>query len=313
MFASMQQQHARRFIPLLLLISLLAGCSEKRSPKEERSTKKKDSSPETIEATASASHGIISRYKLDAKDPAQIELPAELREISGIALTADGRLFAHGDERAVIYQIDLTSGSIIKRFQLGLAGVKDDFEDIAIVDSAFYLVTSSGDIYRFAEGADDASVPFEVFETALSSDHDVEGLCYDPATRSLLLACKGDPGKDYNGSKAIYSFSLERMSLDEKPRFLLSIDELAKGSGEERFNPSAIIRHPRTGGFLLLAAQGNGIVEIDAAGKIIGRAGLRGKVHAQPEGLALASDETLLVSDEGKDGKGSITRYPLLP
>jgi len=312
MFASMQQQPARPLIALLIVIAVIAGCSEKRPSKEERSSQGKGSSPEKMGAKGSAGTGILARYDLDTKNPTQIELPSELREISGIALTADGRLFAHGDERAIIYQIDPTSGAIIKRFQLGPAGVKDDFEDIAIVDSIFYLVTSSGDIYRFTEGADDTSVEFEVFKTRLSSDQDVEGLCHDPTIRALLLACKGKPESGSDEVKAIYSFSLERMSLDEKPRFLLPVDELVKGSKGKEFNPSAILRHPESGSLLLLAAQGNGIVEIDAGGKVVGHVGLRGKVHAQPEGIALAGDNTLLVSDEGNDGKGVITRYPLL-
>ena len=57
---------------------------------------------------------------LFAAAPAQQRrLPRRLREISGLAVTSDGRLFGHDDERAVIYEIDVEGGQIVKSFAIG--------------------------------------------------------------------------------------------------------------------------------------------------------------------------------------------------
>ena len=52
-------------------------------------------------------------------------LPRELDEISGIALTSDGRLLAHGDERAQISEIDYRRGVIVKQFVVGRPTVRE--------------------------------------------------------------------------------------------------------------------------------------------------------------------------------------------
>jgi hypothetical protein len=58
---------------------------------------------------------------LKHSDPAgptsfRVTLPVALAEVSGLAYTPDGRLFAPGDEQAVVYQIDLARGRPVKRF-----------------------------------------------------------------------------------------------------------------------------------------------------------------------------------------------------
>src|SRR4051812_5616551 len=45
-------------------------------------------------------------------------MPIELREISGLALKADGHVLAHNDERAMISEIDPTTGIVLKHFVL---------------------------------------------------------------------------------------------------------------------------------------------------------------------------------------------------
>ena len=60
----------------------------------------------------------------------------------------------------------------------------------------------------------------------MGADNDVEGLCYDPKNNSLLLACKGNPGKKYKGNRAVYEFSLDRKKLNKKPKFLLPVKEI---------------------------------------------------------------------------------------
>ena len=68
---------------------------------------------------------------------------------------------------------------------------------MAIAGNKFYLVTSKGNIFEFDEGNDNKMVNFKLYKTKLSSEYNVEGLCYDNEINSLLLACKDYPGKGY--------------------------------------------------------------------------------------------------------------------
>jgi uncharacterized protein YjiK len=253
-----------------------------------------------------------------------VTLPKKLNELSGLAMKSDGRLFGHNDEKADILQIDPHSGSIIKSFSVGEKTLKDDFEGIAIVDDLFYLVTSGGEIYEFREGSDDAKVSYKKYKTKLNSRNDVEGLCYDPNTESLLIACKGDPGKNYNGKRAVYSFSLKKKELMNKPRFLISINEISdlEDSGfaqklgdfflltDSKFAPSGIEKHPQSDSFYILSSQGPAIIEISAEGKLLSRMTLNRKHHNQPEGITFSSDMSLLIGDEAGNDKAKITTYP---
>ena len=157
----------------------------------------------------------LSKYNFKPEESLVIKLPGELQEISGLTMTDDGRLFGHNDEKGFVYQIDYSNGNITKKFSLGEKYEREDFEGIAYANKKFYIVTSNGVLYEFDEGSDGESVSFQVYETDLNSKNDVEGLCFDPETNSLLLACKGYPGKGFKKQKAVYSFSLDRMKLDK--------------------------------------------------------------------------------------------------
>ncbi len=257
------------------------------------------------------SQSLLSMYGIDKKKTLSSDLTKALAEISGIAFSEDGRLFAHGDEEGTIFQIDYMTGSIVKKFYLGPKSVRQDFEDIAIVQSRFFLLTSSVVLYEFAEGKEGEKVQFKMYRTHLKSSSDVEGLCYDPETNSLLIACKDFPGKGYLGNRTVYSFSLKKMKLEDKPRFILPLNQIESKARHHLFKPSGIARHPKTGSFFVLAANGETIVEVSKAGKILDQATFPKGVHRQAEGIAFAPDYTLLITDEGAGGKAKLTRYPM--
>ena len=258
---------------------------------------------------AETHHSILASYDLSEKKPLRLTLPTQLSEASGLAFTPDGRLFSHGDERGVVYQIDYSQGTIIKQFSLGSFGVKDDFEDIAIVDKIFYMVTSNGTLFEFSEGDDRQRVEFKKYQTSLSAKNDVEGLAYDPATSSLLLACKGSPGYGYDRLRAIYSFSLKSKELFKKPRFLISLETVTRNSARGEFKPSGIALHPKSKTFFVIAAHGESIVELSADGKLLAQQTINPKANPHPEGIAFAPDLTLLLCNDGQGKPGSISLY----
>ena len=129
-----------------------------------------------------------------ASDPdtplARWQLPTSLNEISGLAMTKDGRLLVHGDESAQVWEVDYRRGVLVKRFSLGPSAMKGDFEGITVVDDVVWMMEANGKLYQFKEGKDDSHVDFKKFDTGLKKDCEFEGLAYDPKIKSLLLACK---------------------------------------------------------------------------------------------------------------------------
>ncbi len=270
----------------------------------------------------------LSRYDLD-NPVSELKLAPPLFEISGIVVAHDGRLFAHNDEEGTVFELDAATGRIIKRFYLleahwyGNDRILADFEDIALVGKQFYMVTSGGALYSFAEGEDGAEVKATKHETFLSEFNNVEGLCYDKETNALLLACKEYAGQlslkqlflDRKKSafrfKAVYSYPLDAMLLDTVPRFVIDGEQIQRKSGRKKFKPSAIERHPETGTFFVL---GSGIlVELSPRGEVIAVVPLKYKKHkGGAEGLAFTAKNELLISYEGDVKKpGALRRFPM--
>jgi len=267
-----------------------------------------------------ASPGLLHRYDLAGKPSRQLILPASLREISGVSVSRTGKLFAHDDEVSTIYQLDPTNGTVIKRFHVvtrrwfGNGRVEDDFEDIAIAGDRFFLVTSSGKLYEFREGRDNESVQAVVYKTGLGSSYEVEGLCHDPSTASLLLSCKGSAGKkpfEQSSSRPVYSFSLTANKLSRPARFFIDTRHVAESAGKKGFRPSGITRHPLSGNFIIVSSSSRLIAEIDyRTGSLIDLQSLPSVYHPQPEGVAVLPDNSLLISSEDMlQGKASVYRF----
>jgi hypothetical protein len=265
-------------------------------------------------------------YDLTARPAWQAALPDELAEISGQAFTADGRLFAHGDEQALIYRLDGRSGRILDRFAVAGTGrdpnmakkprgrrhdpraVAGDFEDIAIVGARFFLVSSNGVLLEFQEGRAGALVPYRAHDTRLAGRCEVEGLAHDPATESLLLLCKDRRGKGKLAHVEVYAWSLETGRLAPTPRFSIGSSALARVTGAREFSGSAIAAMPN-GSFLLVAGPQQAFAEIDGAGRVVRGGRFPRGIYRQPEGAAFAPDGSLLISSEAAGGQASIAGY----
>ncbi len=247
----------------------------------------------------------LKSYSISSESKTVIKLPNELKEISGLASTPEGRLFVHNDESAIIYELNPTDGSIIKKFAAGRPALKDDFEDIEFAEGTFYLVNSKGDIIEFRESGNGEYSEYKKYNTLLSSSYDVEGLCYDIETNSLLLACKGFSGSQATNDKSVFSFSLKEKKLTKVPRFTIKSEQAGK-----RFAPSGIRRNPVTGTFYLISAAGNSIIEVSKNGELIDRQELSPNNHEQPEGITFMPDNSMLIANEGKSSSGYIVRYP---
>jgi len=262
----------------------------------------------------------VGQYRLASKPARVLTLPSSLREVSGLTLSGDGRLFAHNDERGTVYQIDRSDGGMIKQFAVGKLRLREDLEGITIVGDTFYFASSKGDLFQFTEGGTRENVPFVQFKTALNAGNDVEGICYDPETETLLMACKDEPelrssrtgaaGRAQMTGKVrtIYSFDLKTKILHPEPRFLIDLVVLKNQYGVKKFRPSGIARHPVSGNYFLISAVGNSIIELSPDGGLLSYEHLKKKYHTQPEGIAFDANGTLYIANEGKK-KGTIVVY----
>jgi uncharacterized protein YjiK len=268
----------------------------------------------------------LAHYRLAAAPTWQVKLAKDLAEISGLAFTADGRLFAHGDQDATIWQIDPRSGAVLKTFSLAPArGAPDmgkpprkhrvagDFEDIAVVGDRFYLVSSNGVLLEFGEGGDGQQVPFTAYDTGLGSRCEVEGLASDPSTRALLILCKHSHVPEWKDQIVVAGWSLASHRLEAAPRIRVPYASVARVTGVPTFHGSAIALAPDRRSVIVIAGPQRTFVELGLDGKVLGGGALDRDAHRQPEGLTLAPDGTLLVSDEGAGKRAALAGYARRP
>lgn len=238
----------------------------------------------------------------------QSPLPPELVEISGMAVTPDGRVFAHDDERAVIYELNTSDGQVVKRFSVG-APLTGDFEGLAIdPQGAFWMITSNGRLLRFSEGADGASVTPETFDTGLRDVCEIEGLAFLPTAGSLIIACKQNESRRMRDTISLYEWR-PGGGAAQPWRSIAAADIAA--TGIERFQPSSVEIDARSGRVILLSARDPALLELD--GERIVAARNLDRSHIQAEGLAILPDGSLVISDEGGDSRALLSVYARVP
>ncbi len=234
----------------------------------------------------------------------QFKLPGLLREISGLAVDANDRLFAHGDEFGVIFLIDYEAGKITKRFQMGEKPVRDDFEGIAVSPEHIYLVTSNGTIYETSEGSDAAVVGYRKYPAQL--DCEIEGLTYVDSNHELFATCK-TLKKGKRGIK-VYRWSIDEHRYASEPVVHLRRKQLL-ATGFKDYQPSGItLLAP--GRILLVASKQKAFIVIDLEDSSVTAIDFSlPEIHSQAEGIAITSDGNLIIADEGKNKKGRLSVY----
>jgi uncharacterized protein YjiK len=239
---------------------------------------------------------------------AQWVLPHALQEISGLALTSDGRLLAHDDEIGQIWEVDYRRGVVVKRFSLGKGAVTGDFEGMTIAHDVIYMLTSHGRLFEFREGANDTHVAYTVHDTGLQKECEFEGIAFDSAANSLLLACKNVLNKAFHDALVIYRWSLAGDSVSRVSQLAVPLSGVIGANGWKGVHPSDITVDPLTGNYVLVASAENAIISITPAGVVVFARALPA-MHHQAEGVAISKDGILIVSDEAGQRPAIITLY----
>jgi len=261
-------------------------------------------------AVAKPPLSVLEWFDLHREAATAVALPHGLREVSGLAVTADGRVFAHGDEFGVVAQVDPWTGNATKRFSLGSPAIRGDFEGIAIVGERFFLVTSNGRLYETREGANGTGMAFTVVNTGFGKTCEIEGLAWESADRVLLLGCKAVLAPGRHRTMTIFRWALDQNRPAMPDRWTLDLADVPKSTGAANVRVSSIEQDPRTGHLLAIAGPDWQLIELTKEGRVVGARGLSHHLHAQPEGMTFLGDSLLLIADEGGRGRASLTRYP---
>lgn len=253
---------------------------------------------------------VLSGYSLEAGSLSQWRLPNRLKEISGLAVTADERLFAVADEAAIIYELDVERGRIHKSFAYGDPVLRGDFEGIAVDGSDVYLVTSDGTIVSGREGANGEQLAYMSYETGVGAECEIEGLATDRQNGRLLLACKTLRPSRSIDDLAIFAWSIADRRLEDSATIILPVRPILRELRTNRLDPSGLVVDAQSGHLLLVAARQRALVELSPDGQLVAVAELPLTArHRQPEGLAMLSDGRLLIADEGGNHKGRLGIY----
>jgi len=268
------------------------------------------------------------------KPQSTLEMPLELKEISGLTLSPSGEhLCAINDEQGVIYFINKSTGKVDHQVKFRGQG---DYEGIETVGDKIYVIKSTGTVYEISDLEKEEVKP-KKSKYILKKPNDSEGLALDEKNNRLLVACKSASCfhkkcliHTCKSKRAIYALNLETDKFDPEPVFEIELIELQaflkknKSADELKvfkkfiilendfipFHPSALAIHPKSGDIYILSSKGKTMMIINAVGKIIAFEKLDKKIHTQPEGIAFDKNGTLYISNEGKRGEnGTISIF----
>jgi len=294
-----------RNLSLLFALGLVtaAGCRNDRDAMAAQLQEVQATRQKQLESRLSAADSNSGR----AVPLAQWIMPAELREISGLTLLANGHLLAHDDEIGRIYEIDPKSGIILRRFAL-TGPPHGDFEGITTAGQDIYLIQSHGVLFKFRQAEDGGDAPYERYDTRLGKQCEFEGVAYDADSSWLILPCKKVAAKDLKHEVVIFRVSLPLGPASQLTMLTLRVADLAGSNAWKNLSPSDITIDPATGNYVFVAAQEKALVVITPAGALV-RSEPLPPGHDQAEGIAITPDGILIVSDEATKGPADITLY----
>ena len=236
----------------------------------------------------------------DLNHPYKIDLPAELKEISGIVYyPKDTSVFSICDNDGWIHKFYLKT----KRVQKWKFGKNHDYEDLAVVDSVVYAMSSSGDIARTRFYRPGDSLHTDLFSFPGGGKNEFESMYYDPAAGTLNMLCKDCAG-DKKSSVSTWTFNIATGAYVQSP-VQLDVKPIAKTLGEDkvRFKPSATAIDPLTNELYVISSVNKVLVIADRSGNVKEVYPLDPTIYKQPEGIAFTPTGDLLISNEVNTGE----------
>ena len=240
-------------------------------------------------------------YNLD--NPYIYQLPVILDEISGMSFYAkDSGIFAIQDEKGWLFKIHLGKPLQIERWKFSNGA---DYEDLALVDSTFYVLKSKGVLEKFQFATPD-SVSLQSYPVA-TGKNEFETLYYDSAAHRLILICKNC---EQDSRKEVSSFSFDPSTDSFSSSFKIETATIRDQLGENdkfRFKPSAAAINPITKEIYILASVNRALVILNKDHSVKNTYKIDPSVFKQPEGLTFTPKGDMIISNEAADkGAGEI-------
>lgn len=271
----------------------------------QNNTQENKSTPVKTENTGSTSESKTG-YSYELKNPTHSwVLPAELVEVSGNTWLDKNHLILIEDLKPNLYYVKFDDKTATLEKTVPFAETekdKVDIEDVTIVDNVVYALWSHGALFKITDWQNKPQV--EKIKTGLKKDNNTEGLCFDPVTKQLLIACKDDGGTGEESAKAVYSFNMEKSQLSEKPFMVIHPKDFKSLTGNDlSFNPSAIAVHPTTHDIYILTTRDNkGMAVFTHDGVLKSYQTIDKELMEQPEGICFNPQGKLIISSQGKKG-----------
>ncbi|MCY7420278.1 MAG: SdiA-regulated domain-containing protein [Chitinophagaceae bacterium] len=235
-------------------------------------------------------------------------LPDQLVEVSGNTWVDANHLLLIEDLHPALYLIKLDDKNAILEKTIAFAETekdKVDIEDVAIVDKTVYALWSHGVLFKISGWQGTPKV--DKIETGLTKQNNTEGLCYDPVSKTLLIACKDDAGipDDKKSAKAVYRFDMGKQILVRPPYLEIHKKDFEQIANDKlSFNPSAIAVHPVTHDIYILTTRDNkGMAVFSHEGVLKSYQTIDKELMQQPEGICFSQDGKLYISSQGKKGE----------
>lgn len=234
----------------------------------------------------------------DINHPVIVELPSELNEISGIVYyPKDTSVFAISDATGSLYKIFPNRGVEVQKWKFGK---NHDYEDLQLVDSTFYILSSSGDIEKL-KFSQEGPANVEEIQFPEGKQNEFESLYYDSTSGSLNLICKNckHEAKD---EISVWSLDLSTQNFT-LATLKVNYSSLEQKFGKKKFEfkPSAAAINPLTNELFILSSINKLLVIADKDGMIKNAYPLDPAVYKQPEGIAFTPKGDLLISNESAD------------
>src|ERR1051326_7398299 len=239
----------------------------------------------------------LTPIEYDLNHPVMIELHSELNEISGIVYyPKDTSIFAISDANGALYKIFPNRRTVVQKWKFGK---NHDYEDLQLLDSAFYILSSKGDIVKITfQGG---SLNTKKFEFPGEGKNEFETLYYDSTSHVLNMICK-DCKSDKKDKVSIWSFNPADNSFVLSPITLdVSILEKQFNKKKLELKPSAAAINPITNELYILSSINKVLVVADKIGNIQKAYPLNPAIYKQPEGIAFTQTGDLLISNESAD------------
>jgi uncharacterized protein YjiK len=270
---------------------------------------------------------LISRaqnYNPDKPDKV-CTLPWELHEVSGVTVVDSARLACVQDENGFIYILNAISCQVLQKYSFASDG---DYEGIACVGNTMYVLRSDGVIFE-VNNYELKTRKVTVYPTGIPANNN-EGLCYDKAGNRLLIGCKSKSGKGpgYKYFREIYAFDLSRKKLLQQPVYKFELNELLKAVEQKqipvpikekkhgaepvlKFTISALAIHPVTKQLYVVSSADKLIFVFNEEGKVQDVIRLDATTYTKPEGIIFLDNGTMIITNEGQNGKPTLLRVPL--